>query len=111
MAEAIKESDWKIFRELRPLALERFCERVLAEVEAIRVDDARSFHQRYVDIFKLVDRRDEALAHAFDNPRRSSALYQLTTIREQGLLSDEEFRRFSDETRESVESILRMRQY
>ena len=28
----IKESDWKVFRKLREVALERYCERVLKEV-------------------------------------------------------------------------------
>jgi hypothetical protein len=31
----IKESDWKVFRKLRELALERFCQRVLEEVRVL----------------------------------------------------------------------------
>lgn len=30
MEREIRESDWKLFRQLRPLALDRFCQRVLA---------------------------------------------------------------------------------
>ena len=29
MSREISEADWKLFRQLHPLALERFCERVL----------------------------------------------------------------------------------
>ena len=32
MQRTISESDWKLFRQLHALALERFCERVLSEV-------------------------------------------------------------------------------
>lgn len=31
----IKESDWKVFRKVRQLALERFCEQVLSEVKIL----------------------------------------------------------------------------
>jgi len=42
----IKESDWKILRQLSTVALERFCQRTLSEFEAIGNDDSKSFHQR-----------------------------------------------------------------
>jgi hypothetical protein len=29
----IEEPDWKVLRRVHPLALERFCERVLAEID------------------------------------------------------------------------------
>jgi hypothetical protein len=40
------ESDWKAFRELQQVALERFCERVLEEVQTILRDGSRSHHER-----------------------------------------------------------------
>jgi hypothetical protein len=33
--QTISESDWKVFRALHPLALERFCAGLLAEVEKL----------------------------------------------------------------------------
>ena len=36
----IKESDWKVFKRLRELALERFCERILGEIAGISSDGA-----------------------------------------------------------------------
>jgi hypothetical protein len=71
MALTIKEADWKVLRRLHPLALERFCERVLAEIESIRHDNARSFHQRYLDIFQIIKRRDQEMGCIFDDPKRS----------------------------------------
>ena len=35
MRREIKEFDWKILRRLHSLALERFCERVIAEIERV----------------------------------------------------------------------------
>ena len=88
------ESDWLIFRSLREVALERFCERVLVEMRE-RADDVRSSHHpRYLEIFTLIGKRDDELARAFNNPRRSVALLQLGLIRALGLITDEEVARF-----------------
>jgi len=35
MAREIKESDWKLFRRLYPVALERFCRRIVTEPRAV----------------------------------------------------------------------------
>jgi hypothetical protein len=59
-------------------------------------------------VFKLLQRRDEELADAFNNPRRSTGLVQLARIQFHELLSAEEFARFSPETRASVEMFLEM---
>jgi len=34
MSLDIKESDWKLFRRLHPVALERFCKQVIEEIIA-----------------------------------------------------------------------------
>lgn len=102
MMHEIKESDWKIFRELRSIALERFCQQILSEVKNIDADSAGSFHQKYLDIFRLIQRRDKEIARIFDNPRRSNALIQLAEILSRDLLSADESLRFSQETRNII---------
>lgn len=98
----IKESDWKIFRQIRSMALERFCQQILSEVKNIDADSARSFHQKYLDIFRLIQRRDKEIARMFDNPRRSKALIRLVEIQSHDLLSADEYLRFSQETRDII---------
>jgi hypothetical protein len=46
------------------------------------------------------------LAQAFNDPRRSTAWLQLAIIRSRGLLTDEEFDRFSPETQGAVQVFL-----
>jgi len=106
MERGIHEPDWKLFRQLRLLALDRFCRRVLAEVGRLAADAGKSHHERYLAVFELLKRRDDELADAFNDPRRSTALLQLARIHSQQLLSAEEFARFSPETRASVERFL-----
>ena len=102
MAREISEKDWKLFRRLHPLALERFCERVLSEVGRLTADSGKGAHERYVTIFKLLQRRDKELAETFDVLRRSTAWQQLAAMRFRKLVTEEEFARFSPETREVV---------
>jgi hypothetical protein len=102
MIRAISEADWKLFRQLHPIALERFCQRVLSEVASLASQTDKSSHERYLAVFKLIQRRDKELADAFNDMRRSTALQQLACIRSHELLTDDEFSRFSPETRAAV---------
>ena len=101
----IPERDWRVFRELRTSALERFCERALREIGDISARTGQSWHQRYLDTYKLLDHRDNELVHAFDGNSRSKAIYQLAAIHSHGLLMQQEFDRFTAETRERIQAI------
>ena len=105
MSRSIPESDWKIFCEVRAAALERFCQRVLGDIERIMSGEARSFHDRYLEIYKLIKRRDEELARAFNDLRRSTAIFQLAVICSHGLLTPDEMLRFTPGTRDVIESL------
>ena len=99
------ESDWKTFRALREVALERFCNRVFAEVEALCRDPSRSPHERYLDLCRLLRERDKELAYSFDDPRRSTMILQLAALHASGLLEPDELARFTRRTRDVVESL------
>jgi len=94
MPQGIPESDWKLFRKLHPVLVERFCKQILSELDAVSADEAKTFHQRYSDIYKLIERRDNELAYLFDNPRRSSAMGQIVAIYQHGLLTEDELNGF-----------------
>ena len=102
----INEPDWKVLRRAHPLALERFCERVLAEIDRVSHDGATSHHARYLQIFRILQQRDREMARLFDNPRRSHALTMLAQIRSQGLLTEDEFSSLSPETRGAIQILL-----
>src|SRR5512134_1569337 len=80
MPESGPETDWRVFRELREVALDRFCRRVLEEATRICSDTSRGPHERYLEIYRLLQARDESLGRAFDDPRRSRMLWQLAAI-------------------------------
>jgi hypothetical protein len=80
----INESDWKVLRQVHTQALERFCKQVLFEIQRINSDKAKSFHQKYMDIWQVLRKRDQEIAETFDNLRRSKAFTQLASMKAGG---------------------------
>lgn len=103
----IPESDWKVFRTVRAEALERYCARVLDECAVAIADRSGSEHDLYIRLYRLLKERDHTLADAFDDFRRSTAIFQLAIIHRHGLVTGEELGRFSTDTRELVTGMWR----
>ena len=99
MSGGIPEADWRVFRGLHPIWIERFCKRVNNELSRVLSDDSRGAHDRYLAAYKLMHKRDEEIGNAFDDFRRSTAIVQIAIIRKLGVITDEEFGRFSESTR------------
>lgn len=69
MPRELRESDWKLLRELGPRALDHLCERVLSELTRIAADSEKTHHERYRAVYKLIQDRDKEVAAAFNRPR------------------------------------------
>ena len=103
------EADWRILRSLAAVALDRFCKRVLEEAAPLAAGaegQSTGYHERYLALYRLLQQRDEELGGTFNDLKRSTAPFQLAGMRHRHLLTDDEFRRFSQGTREAVEGIL-----
>jgi len=98
----LPERDWKRLRELRSVALERLCERILGEVAALSAEPSLTWHERYLATYALMQRRDGDITEAFNNDSRSRAIVHLTAMVRMQLVTDEELKGFSEETRETV---------
>src|SRR6266550_4058537 len=101
MGREIKDSDWKIFRRLHPVALDRFCRRVIEEINHATSNCDENYHERHLEVSRLIMDRNDEMARAFDDLRRSNTFILLANIRESQLLTDEEFSEFSSEAREA----------
>ncbi|MDP1658808.1 MAG: peptide ABC transporter substrate-binding protein [Methylotenera sp.] len=106
MTKDIRESDWKVLKQLHDVALNRFCQRALSDFEGIATDTSRTPHQRYLSLYETVQRRDKEIMKVFDNLSRSRAFLQIVALHSRHLLENEEFLRFSEETRALVEVFL-----
>ena len=99
------ESEWKCFRKLREKVLERYCSRVLQDVQSIASNGTETNHERFLAISRLLDQRNSNMAKAFDNPRRSVGLIQLGYMAGLGLLEDEDLAMFGPETRKFIDMV------
>lgn len=102
----VPESDWQVFRELREVALDRYCERALARVEELCAGSSEDAHDRYLRVSRFLRDRDESLSRMFDDPRRSRMLVQLAALHADDLLEPEELDRFTQETRDRIELLV-----
>ncbi len=92
----ISESDWKTFKRVRELALERYSQRILDEIAGICSDTNDSAHERYQRLVETVRERKREMSNAFDRFSRSSALLCLRVIRSMDLLEESEVSQFSE---------------
>lgn len=104
MSRSIPESDWKKFKIIHAALLEHFSQQTIVKIRAL-LDGPGSNHERYLKLWKLIERRDRQLARAFDDFRRSTALQQLGIMRGAGLLQDDDLAQFSEETQQVVETL------
>jgi hypothetical protein len=105
----ISETDWRTFKKVREAALERFYERVVAELGALCSDRNRPACERYRAAVAVIENRDRDIAEAFDDFRRSTAILQLALMRARGLVSDEEMSKFTPDVRSVIAEIRRAR--
>lgn len=101
----IAESDWKIFKQVREKALDRFCPKVLEECVGICRDETKSAHERYGALYGHMQDRNKEMAKVFDDFRRSTALLCLMLMHKHDLLTKDEIREFSDDVQRSLKEV------
>lgn len=99
----MNESDWKLFRTLQPTLLNRLCEQILQECAQVIGDETKSPHERYLDLFGLINDRDQDVGRCFDAPSRSNLTLKLLAIHRLGLLEPAERAWFSADAQEFFE--------
>jgi len=104
MHQDVPAADWKVFREVRVAALDRFCQRVLQGLDRFQQEGTGRSHERYLALYRWIQDQDKELARAFNDPRRSDMLRPLRAIHELGVLTPDELARFSPSTRQDIES-------
>lgn len=105
---AILESDWKTFKELRKLALDRFCQGVLAETRIVTQNSTLSAHARYLTLYRMMRSRDKDMAAVFDGRmNRSNVVLPLMLMIAHDLLTDKELSALSEDMRERISDAVR----
>lgn len=101
------DSDWKNYNHLYDLALDRFCQGVLANAQTIAQNDALSAQARYRTLYRFMRNRDKDMAMAFNVGRRREISLSLRLMIAYDLLDDQELAVLSNELRESISDAVR----
>jgi hypothetical protein len=99
----MKESDWKIFKQLKDIAIEKYCTLALEESQEVISDQKEHVHNRYLLLYKLLQNRNKQMSSLFDGHSRSRAWIQLIAIRNEGLADEALLSKLSDEFRNETD--------
>ena len=108
MPNNFSEPDWKILSRLKPLALDRLCQRILGgsgDIIARAQEGER--HRTYLDLYQHIQKSDDIVGRCFNDWKRSQALNILINWRLEHLITEEEFAAFSPNTRAIVDMLLK----
>ena len=94
-----------MLRSIHRTALDRYCARVLEQCGAGLKESGRSPHERYLRLFRLLQEKDEDIATAFNDLRRSTAIQRLASMIALGAISDTELGQFSSATRDAATAL------
>ncbi len=97
----IPERDWKRWRALRDIALERYCVKILDGVTKFKSGKGGA-HERYLKLWKFLLKHDRIIGIVFNNPRRSTAYMQMHAALTEGLITRDELAEMSDVTQERI---------
>ncbi|MCC6231124.1 MAG: hypothetical protein IT580_00665 [Verrucomicrobiales bacterium] len=103
MSRSVSESEWKTLQKLKPTLLDRLCQRILDEIEVASTRPETSPHQRYLDVYELMERRDHDVGYGFTNWTRAQAMDRILAMQKLELFTEEELQLFSAKTRETLD--------
>lgn len=99
----MKESDWKIFKQIKEKAIEKFCDSALSEYESIIKNNKEKSQETYLLLYRTVIDRDKHMALLFDGHSRSKAPFHLLAIRNEGLADETLLNKLSPEFLEQTD--------
>ena len=103
----IPEKDWKHFRSLNELIINRFSKDTISQIsQIIASKEIESKHEKYLKVYEYVRERDKILDNQLRDFRRSNAKLKILEIYRMGLIKPQEFDQFSDEVKDFVNSCL-----
>ncbi len=106
-SQQIPEADWHLLTQLKPVALERLCSRILKKATKIAESETQeTVYERYLKLYRHINNSDKDVARCFNSWRRSDALFILASWKREKLITDQEFGTFSEFTRNSVNLLI-----
>ncbi len=106
MHRKVPEADWREFRKLREVALEKLSGQILDDVVRVCTDHSGSAHDRYLEVWRILRNRDRDMAGAFDSLSRSRMIQHLAAMIALGLLEVGDLEHMSHDTQELIRLLM-----
>ncbi len=105
MPRDIAERDWKVFKELHAIAMDRFFEKAVKEMQPLLWAKNKPAQERFWDALTYAAKQRKQAARLFDGSSRSNTSFMAGLIYANQFLTDEEIARFTPELQEQLRSI------
>ena len=99
---SVPEKDWKLFCKLQAELTAKACENMFTQVEGIAAQRTGKEHQSYLDLYQLMKTVDINITEMFHNPTPTNVFFKLIALKKFGVLTDQYWHQFSEETRDRV---------
>ncbi|SEQ70132.1 hypothetical protein SAMN03080615_02460 [Amphritea atlantica] len=96
----ISEADWKHFKTVQAATLDKFCKQILDDASETINDVVLSNHEKYISLYRMIEKRDKRIAEIFNYNSRSKVMLQLYLLKSEGLLEAVQIAGFSTEVQE-----------
>lgn len=105
MNSNIPEKDWKKLRSLKDATLNIACERILLKIGTLIEERGADSYKYYLKLWKIIRSEDKEIALMFDDLKRSTAIFKLAMWKNNGLISGDDLREFTEQTQERIRLI------
>ncbi len=105
METVIPKKDWKYLRSVQGELISSLCERINRKAMEILGSAEESEYNKYKKLYQHIVDSDEIVAKCFDDWRRSTIRLKVFMSHSNGLLTEENMRHLSSETKNLLASI------
>jgi len=102
---SVPEADWKKLRTMKDKILQEACKKIFKKITDIIDGREHDRHKAYLDLWKTLKKEDNEISIMFDDLKRSNAIYKLAAWKRNGLVADDDWNKFSEQTRETIDVI------
>jgi len=105
MPLSIPEKDWKYLRGINADLLNKLCSRINQETTSIINKESKSDHEKYLQVYKHIEKSDNIIAECFNDWRRSDILIKIRSLCQHKILTSEHIKNFSGTTLEYLKTL------
>lgn len=105
MTYQASEHDYKYLKKLTPIIHERICKKINIETLGILTNEKLTNIDKYNEISSQVNDTDKKVHELFHDIKRSTTFGKVYVLYKRNLLSEEEFLRFSEDTKELIKKM------